>query len=126
LTLPGIAVNKSPIEIANPLNAVRYGEVQLPKNDPNKTAVCSELTEAKSTRDPPDEGQKEYARRYSPLDEVVRPILTTEEAAFYLNRKQQTLRIWASRETGPLRPVRVHRRPGWSTDDIRSLLGYSR
>jgi hypothetical protein len=33
------------------------------------------------------------------------------------------MRIYAMRETGPLRPIRIHGRLHWKTDDIRRLLG---
>lgn len=60
---------------------------------------------------------------FPPLETISRPAITTAEAAFYLNRKTQTLRIWAMRESGPLRPLRVHGRLAWSTEEIRKLLG---
>ena len=65
-----------------------------------------------------------HESEFTSLNEVVRPYLTTAEAAFYMNRKQQTLRIWASRESGPVQPVRIHGRLAWSTRDVRTLLGY--
>lgn len=58
-----------------------------------------------------------------PLDQVVRPMLTTAEAAFYLNRQPQTLRIWACKDEGPIRPVRLHGRLGWPVTEIRRYLG---
>jgi hypothetical protein len=58
-----------------------------------------------------------------PLTEVTRPNLKTEEAAFYLNRRPQTLRGWASLENGPIRPRRIGGRLAWSVAEIRSLLG---
>lgn len=57
------------------------------------------------------------------LECELRASVDTETAAFHLNRAQQTLRIWASRENGPLRPIRVHGRLHWNTDDLRRLLG---
>lgn len=60
--------------------------------------------------------------RYRPLDQVVRPMLTTTEAAFYLNRRPQTLRVWACREDGPIRPIRLHGRLGWPLAEIRRYL----
>ena len=57
------------------------------------------------------------------LDQITRPILTTGEAAVYLNRKPQTLRCWAMREDGLLRPVRINGRLGWKVSDIRALIG---
>lgn len=58
----------------------------------------------------------------TPLSEERRSVVTTREAAAHLNRAQQTLRIWASRETGPLRPMRVNGRLAWPVADIRRLV----
>ena len=52
-----------------------------------------------------------------------RAALPTPEAAFHLNRAQQTLRLWAMREDGPLRPRRINGRLAWSVTDIKALLG---
>ena len=60
-----------------------------------------------------------------PLAQETRAALTTDEAARHLNRSPQTMRIWACRETGPIRPVRVNGRLAWKTADIRALLGES-
>lgn len=57
-----------------------------------------------------------------PLAQEARPYLPTKDAAIYLCRKSQTLRVWASQETGPIRPSRVHGRLLWRTEDIRKLL----
>ena len=46
----------------------------------------------------------------TPLERETRANLPTNEAAYHLNRAQQTLRIWAMRENGPLRPIRVNGR----------------
>lgn len=59
---------------------------------------------------------------HPPLDVINRPTVTTEEAAFYLNRRPQTLRKWACHEDGPLRPVRVSGRLAWRVAEIRTLL----
>ncbi len=48
--------------------------------------------------------------------------LSTAEAAQALNRKPQTLRSWASTESGPIRPVRIHGRLAWPADQIALLL----
>lgn len=61
---------------------------------------------------------------FPPLEQVTRPTLTTEEAAFYLNRQARTLRAWACRDgTGPIIPMRVHGRLAWPLADIRRVLG---
>lgn len=56
------------------------------------------------------------------LENVTRPTVGTDQAAFYLNRKAQTLREWSSKG-GPIRPRRVHGRLAWPIEDIRELLG---
>lgn len=50
------------------------------------------------------------------------PSMDTATAAAYLNRKPQTLRIWACYESGPIRPIRINGRLAWRTDDVRRLL----
>jgi hypothetical protein len=60
---------------------------------------------------------------YPPLSAVTQPNIPTVQAAFYLCRKPQTLRIWASKESGPLRPVRIYGRLAWRVADIKALTG---
>lgn len=62
---------------------------------------------------------------FPPLESVTRPTVPTEQAAYYLERRPQTLRGWACHEDGPLRPMRVNSRLHWRTEDIRRLLGVS-
>lgn len=57
------------------------------------------------------------------LDRETRAALTTEEAAFHLNRRPQTLRLWACREDGPVRAFRVNGRLAWPVADLRRVLG---
>lgn len=57
------------------------------------------------------------------LADVTRSTLTTEEAAYHLNRAQQTLRIWACRENGPIRPLRINGRLAWPVAELRRILG---
>lgn len=59
----------------------------------------------------------------TPLTQETRTVLPTDEAARHLNRAEQTLRIWACRENGPIRPLRIGGRLAWKTDDLRRLLG---
>lgn len=60
---------------------------------------------------------------FPPLDTVTSPTVTTEQAAFYLNRKPQTLRKHACTEEGPIRPLRINGRLAWRVSDIRALVG---
>jgi hypothetical protein len=57
-----------------------------------------------------------------PLERETRVNLPTPEAAFHLNRAQQTLRIWAMRENGPIRPVRIHGRLAWPVARIKEIV----
>lgn len=58
-----------------------------------------------------------------PLEHETRANLPTPEAAFHLNRAQQTLRIWAMRENGPIRPLRINGRLAWPVARIKELAG---
>ena len=60
---------------------------------------------------------------YPALEQVTRPAITTREAAHYLNRAEQTLRIWASKENGAIRPIRINGRLAWPTAEIKRVLG---
>lgn len=59
------------------------------------------------------------------LQRETRVALPTFEAAFHLNRAQQTLRLWAMREDGPLRPMRINGRLAWPVSELRRVLGVS-
>lgn len=61
--------------------------------------------------------------QYTPLEQVTRPTVPTDAAAYYLNRKPQTMRAWACLENGPLRPIRICGRLAWPVAEIRALLG---
>lgn len=69
------------------------------------------------------EGGASAAPAYPPLDRETRTAVDTETAAYHLSREPQTLRVWACRESGPIRPLRVHGRLAWPTAEIRRLLG---
>ncbi len=60
--------------------------------------------------------------KYPPLSAVTNPNVPTEQAGFYLDRRPQTMRIWAL--TGhPIMPRRVNGRLAWPVTEIRRLLG---
>ena len=60
---------------------------------------------------------------FQPLETVTSPAVETGAAAYYLNRKPQTLRTWACHENGPILPMRVNGRLAWRVSDIKSLVG---
>lgn len=61
-------------------------------------------------------------QQFPPLESVTRPTVPTEQAAYYLNRRPQTLRIWAMNQH-PIRPIRINGRLAWSVSELRLLLG---
>ncbi|MDI1260247.1 hypothetical protein [Aquabacterium sp.] len=63
------------------------------------------------------------AQSFPPLETETRPTVATDQAAYYLNRKPQTMRVWASTEAGAIRPIRVNGRLAWPVADIKRILG---
>lgn len=61
-----------------------------------------------------------------PLLDEKRAALPTAEAAYHLNRAQQTLRLWAMRNDGPVKCLRINGRLAWPVEPIRALLGVSK
>lgn len=59
----------------------------------------------------------------TPLTKEPRATLPTSEAAYHLNRAQQTMRLWAMRNDGPIRPLRINGRLAWPVAEIKKLLG---
>jgi len=70
-----------------------------------------------------DQSAGQFTPQFPPLEQITSPSVSTEQAAFYLNRSPQTLRRWACQEDGPIRPFRIYGRLAWPTFDICSLLG---
>lgn len=63
-------------------------------------------------------------QQFPALESVTRPAVDTAAAAYYLNRRPQTLRGWACNSgTGPMVPIRINGRLAWKTDDLRRVLG---
>lgn len=60
--------------------------------------------------------------QFPPLETVTKPNLTTAEIAYYFDRAEQTARIWAMRECGPIRPRRISGRLAWPTADAKRIL----
>lgn len=61
--------------------------------------------------------------QYPPLEEVTRPTVETAAAAYYMNRRPQTMRGWACLENGPIRPIRINGRLAWNVAELRRVLG---
>jgi len=59
---------------------------------------------------------------YPPIESVTSSTVPTAAAAYYLNRKPQTLRVYAL--TGcPIAPLRFSGRLAWRVSDIRRVMG---
>lgn len=59
---------------------------------------------------------------FIPLADEQRETVNTEVAAAHLDRKPQTLRTWACKENGPIRPLRIHGRLAWRVADLLALV----
>jgi hypothetical protein len=64
-------------------------------------------------------------KSFIPLALETRVTLPTSEAAYHLNRAQQTLRIWAVRNDGPVKCLRINGRLAWPVSAIKLLLEVS-
>lgn len=68
----------------------------------------------------------QLAPTYPHINLESRPAVPTNQAAYYLHRRPQTLRKWAVYEgTGPVRAFRCNGRLMWPMDEIRAALGTS-
>lgn len=94
------------------INAARLAKLEA------KSPIENQLDDTQSiqARAPPK-------LEFLPLDQETRPTVDTAATAYYLHKAQQTLRIWACKENGPIRPIRVGAHLHWRTADIRKLLG---
>ena len=64
--------------------------------------------------------------QFPPLESVTSPTVATEQAGYYLNRRPQTMRVWACREDGPIRPIRINGRLAWPVSELRRVLGVAK
>lgn len=60
---------------------------------------------------------------HPPLPTETRTHVGTDCAAWHFGREPQTLRLWACRENGPIRPIRVNGRLAWPVAEIKRALG---
>ena len=76
-----------------------------------------------ATHHSPQAREGATAPAFVALTAETRAAVDTATAAYHLNRQPQTLRGWACKEDGPLRPVRVHGRLAWPVAELRRVLG---
>ena len=65
--------------------------------------------------------EKQTPQQFPKLESVTRPTVDTAAAAYYLNRRPQTLRVWAMNQH-PIRPLNIHGRLAWPVAELRRLL----
>jgi hypothetical protein len=70
--------------------------------------------------------QTQTLQQFTPLELENRPTVNTATAAYYLNRKPQTLRCWAVYQDGALNPIRISGRLAWNVSDLRRVLGMAK
>lgn len=63
-------------------------------------------------------------QQFPTLESVTRPTVDTA-AAYYLNRRPQTLRCWAMNQH-PIRPLNIHGRLAWPVAELKRVLGLSK
>lgn len=69
----------------------------------------------------------DYDNKFPPLELVNKPTVPTEQAAYYVSRRPQTLRSWAMKDgTGPIRPLRINSRLAWPVADLKRILGVAK
>lgn len=59
----------------------------------------------------------------TPLERETRAALPTNEAAYHLNRAEQTLRLWAIKNDGAVKCLRVNGRLQWPVSQIKAVMG---
>lgn len=61
-------------------------------------------------------------QHFPAIDTETRSHVNTACAAYHLNRRPQTMRVWATYETGSIRPIRINGRLAWPVLEIKRLL----
>lgn len=63
-------------------------------------------------------------QKFPPLEQVTSPNVPTSQAAHYLGRRPQTLRIWAmGRTDAPVMPLNIGGRLAWPVARLREICG---
>jgi hypothetical protein len=69
------------------------------------------------------ETRKQSEQQYTPLAQVQRTHVETNAAAYYLNRRPQTLRCWAVYQDGAINPLRISGRLAWPVSELKRVTG---
>jgi hypothetical protein len=60
--------------------------------------------------------------KFTPLDQEIREVIPTINASFHVGVTPKCMRDWASKGTGPIKPLRYQRKLMWRVSDIRRLV----
>ena len=95
--------------------------------EPVLSAFYDVTTSSRDTKHLEDEAPpKPVTPQFGPIENETRSHVDTACAAFWLNRKPQTLRGWASKQNGPVLPSLVSDRLAWPVADIKRVLSKRR
>lgn len=70
----------------------------------------------------PEVRRDAFSEKFPPLEQVTRSHVPTEQAAYYLNRRPQTLREWAM-SGKVIQPLRINGRLAWPVAGIKAIVG---
>ena len=68
--------------------------------------------------------QSSTSQQFPTLESITRPTVDTAAAAYYLNRRPQTMRCWAMNQH-PIRPLNINGRLAWPVSELRRVLEVS-
>lgn len=68
-------------------------------------------------------GRPRRAISLVPLEDEVRAVLPTVEAAPHIGKRPQTLRAWHMNGDGPIRAIKIGNRLLWRVSDLKALVG---
>jgi hypothetical protein len=103
------------LERDGPINAALLAKSEKKERSP--LSISKEALQPIQPNAPP------HVPPYPPLALVTKPNLTMADLGYYLDRRPQTCRSWASLENGPLRPKRIGGLLAWSTTQVKALAG---
>jgi hypothetical protein len=85
---------------------------------PRLFCVWRGITFTENMMTKPAKSAEPVAANYPPLHSLTQTAICTEQAAFYLGRRPQTLLKWACKG-GPIAPARFHGRLLWPVAQLR-------
>ena len=104
----------------SPLNRTRKAESSSTRRKAKRWFIMQTVTNQPAQ--PATAAAHNLQAAFPPLEQVTRSHVPTDQAAYYLMRRPQTMRAYACLENGPIRPIRINGRLAWNVAEIKSLL----